>query len=120
MIFLGGGYKIQEAKCEMISYLNHLASVTDYLVFQMGFNWGGDINRCLFEYGTKKEMEDFIQKGTENYWAIEKIGIPVQKNTDIVYEDVCPENNRRIDAMGEFLNRPLFIMKSGVYTEREG
>ena len=43
---------------------------------------------------------------------IVKIGIPVQRDGRIVYEDVCPENNERDDAMGEFLNRPLFIMKS--------
>lgn len=102
----------EQAKCEMIEYLNHMSALCDYLILQMGFNWGGDIQKCLFAHGTKQEMENYIKEGTEDYWEIVKIGIPVQRDGRIVYEDVCPENNERDDAMGEFLNRPLFIMKS--------
>lgn len=106
------GPDIERAKGGMIEYLNQLSCICDYVVLQMGFNWGGDIKKCLFLHGTKQEMEDYIKEGTKDFWEIEKTGIPVQRDGKIVYEDVCPENNRRDDAMGEFLNRPLFIMRS--------
>lgn len=106
------GVSINDAKEKMISCVNSLAYISEYMVFQMGFNWCGNIEQCLFENGTKKEVEEYIEKGTEGYWSVEKIGIPVKNNNEVIYLDVCPENNKRDDTLGEFLNRPLFIMKS--------
>ena len=105
---------IQSAKTEMLSCINSMAFITDILVFQMGFNWCGDRNCCLFENGTKKEMEDFLQKGTEDLWRIDKIGIAEFDNGVIEYKDMNEHNNVRKDDLGEFLNRPIFIMKSKV------
>lgn len=113
------GKDLENAKDGMIDYLNQMSYSCDYMVFQMGFNWGGDIRKCLFVHGTKQEMEDYIKEGTKDCWEIEKIGIPVKKDGEIVYEDVCPENNRRDDAMGEFLNRPLFLMRSRTFSNNK-
>jgi hypothetical protein len=97
----------------MLDNINKLESRCDKLIFQMGFNWKGDIKQCLFSNGTKKEMIDFIKKGTENYWNIESIGIAqVDSNGSIVYEDLNENNIKRDDTLGEFLNRPIFILKS--------
>lgn len=41
----------------------------------MGSNWKGDSKECLFENGTKAEMEQFLKEGTKDYWNILFIGI---------------------------------------------
>ena len=107
-----GGVTMGQAKKEILNSINILAFHCKYIAFQIGFNWCGNINNCLFKHGTKKEVENFVREGTKDHWMIKKIGIPVQKNDKVAYEDVSLENNERNDAMGEFLNRPLFIMKS--------
>lgn len=108
------GKDIQSAKNEMLSCINNMAAITDMMVFQMGFNWCGDKNNCLFENGTKTEMEDFLQKGTKDFWSIEKIGTAGSNDGVIEYNDMDEHNNIRIDCLGEFLNRPIFIMRSRV------
>lgn len=109
--FLSAG-NIELAKKKMIDCINQLSYSTDELIFQMGFNWRGNSGCCLFENGTKQEMEEYILNGTKNDWEIESIGIAEKVNDYIVY-NVCSEsNNVRMDELGEFLNRPIFIMKS--------
>lgn len=100
---------------KMLEHINSMAEYSKTMVFQMGFNWYGNIHKCLFTHGTKEEMEEFLQEGTKDYWEIEHIGIPVKRNDGILYEERTPENNIRIDEYGEFLNRPLFIMKSRLF-----
>lgn len=118
---LGDDFKDGKSKdiaCkEMLISLNQLASCSDVLIFQMGFNWKGNSEECLFKDGTKEEMETFIKKGTEDYWDIIFIGIAEKKDDIIIYQEMNDKNNRRQDDLGEFLNRPLFIMKS---KERKG
>ena len=99
-------------KDEIIKYLNSLSSVTKILVFQMGYNWQGDINNCLFDNGTKKEMEDYLLSGIKGYWNILGIGIAEREDGNYYYRDVSEQNNIRIDDFGEFLNRPLFILET--------
>lgn len=103
---------MEEAKKEMMFQLNSLAKKTDILVFQMGFNWKGNENFCLFANGTKKEMIDFIENNTKNNWKIKSIGIPQMENGKIVYKDLNNVNIQRFDHLGEFLNRPIFIMET--------
>lgn len=78
----------------------------------MGFNWKGDSKECLFENGTKAEMEQFLKEGTKDYWNILFIGIAEKQNNDIIYQEMNKDNNKRQDDLGEFLNRPIFILKS--------
>ena len=111
--FLNTG-DMELAKRKMISCINQLASTTDCLVFQMGYNWCGNRNRCLFENGTKKEMEKFVADYTENCWSIVDIGIAEKIGDNVVYKKLNVENNVRNNQLGEFLNRPLFIMKSKI------
>jgi predicted ATP-grasp superfamily ATP-dependent carboligase/2-polyprenyl-3-methyl-5-hydroxy-6-metoxy-1,4-benzoquinol methylase len=103
---------IEKAKEFMISQLNKMSFICETIVFQLGFNWKGDRTNGLFKKGTKQEMTEFIKNGTRNYWDIEHIGIAEKFTGEIVYKDVSPNNIQRMDELGEFLNRPIFIMKS--------
>ena len=66
----------------------------------------------LFENGTKKELIDYILSGTKNDWEINYIGIAQSFQQKIQYCDLNDINIERNDDLGEFLNRPIFIMKS--------
>ena len=103
---------INNAKLNILKQLNSLAYKTKHIVFQLGFNWKGDRNLGLFENGTKKELINFIIEGVNGYWDVEKIGIAENANGKIEYLDLNEDNIKRIDSMGEFLNRPIFILKS--------
>ena len=103
---------IENAKKSIIKQLNSLAEISEVIVFQLGFNWKGDRGLCLFENGTKEELINFIKNGTEKHWEIYKIGIAEPQGNAIQYCDVNIENMRRLDSLGEFLNRPLIVMRS--------
>ena len=96
----------------MIRCINQLSYVTEYLVLQIGFNWCGKKDSGLFNMGTKKEMEQFIQSETKDKWNILNIGIAEKNNNGICYNNMTVENNNRNDELGEFLNRPVFIMQA--------
>lgn len=103
---------IDDAKALMLQQLNCMRRYTDVLIFQMGFNWKGDIRHCLFTNGTKAEMIDFVSAGTADRWKIEHIGVAERSSEGIRYADVNSTNISRDDSLGEFLNRPLFIMRA--------
>lgn len=100
------------AKKKMLHYLNTLSVYTDYLVFQMGFCWKGNRNLLLFQHGTKTEMIEYVRKGTEKYWCIVNIGIPEKNDEKVMYFPLNEKNIHRNDSLGEFLNRPLFILEA--------
>ncbi len=109
----GKPYKSKEESLTFIKKaLVNLSYNVKILVFQMGFNWKGDINFPFFETGTKKEMIRFIKNAIRKYWVIKKIGIASMQNNRILYTDLNKENIKRIDSLGEFLNRPIFILES--------
>ena len=103
---------MQQSRIRILEQLNLMASVCKTLVFQLGFNWKGNRNICLFPNGTKKEMIDFITQGIQGHWDIERIAVPVKTESGIVYQELNDKNILRDDSLGEFLNRPLFILKS--------
>ena len=108
----GGSISMEKAKEKMLSYINYMSEISKVMIFQMGYNWCGNIRNCLFKTGTKKEMGEFLQEGTLNNWEIINVGIAVKRKNKIIYEDINDSNNHRDDSLGEFLNRPIFIMKS--------
>lgn len=103
---------LETAKTEMIEQLNSLSTKTRTLVLQLGFNWKGNINKCLFPHGTKAEMIEFISSGSKDFWDISSIGIAQREENRIVYQEPNTTNILRNDSLGEFLNRPIFILKS--------
>lgn len=102
---------IEKSKERMCKCINNISEFASVLVFQMGFNWKGNINYPLFSNGTKNEMIDFILDTTKGKWEAIAIGIP-EKINEIVYREKNNQNIKRIDSLGEFLNRPIFILKS--------
>lgn len=102
----------EKAKATIIEHLNNLAKSSKLLVFQLGFNWKGNREVCLFDNGTKKEMIDYIREGTKSHWRICKIGIAECRRNKVEYYDLTEMNMKRQDHLGEFLNRPIFIMES--------
>ena len=111
-----GDNKVSKEKAleTIIKHMKAMAKQTDILVFQLGFNWKGDRNLPLFDNGTKKEMIDFITLNLNNEFEILKIGVAEYANGNIIYNDLNNNNTQRNDSLGEFLNRPIFIMKSKV------
>ena len=107
-----GKLSLPGAKNKILDQLNSLSGHTRHLVFQLGFNWKGDIKQCLFEKGTKEEMIDYILKGTQSHWRPVGIGIPQKVNGKVSYQELNKDNIKRDDSLGEFLNRPLFILES--------
>lgn len=103
---------IDAAKEQMVDQLNSMASRVSYLVLQLGFCWKGNRDHGLFENGTKKELIDFISTSVNGVWDIMNIGIPVKRASNIKYIELNILNIIRDDSLGEFLNRPLFILKS--------
>ncbi len=103
---------VLEAKEQMKQCINFFAAQTSYLIFQMGFCWKGDRHKLLFDGGTKSEMIKFVEEAIAGYWKIEEIGIAEINGDQTVYNDLNDENIERNDALGEFRNRPIFILKS--------
>ena len=102
----------QKALEQIAKSLQSMATQTDILVFQLGFNWMGDCKLPLFEHGTKREMIDFVQDAVKEHYTMTTIGIAEKEGNNIVYNSINDTNIERFDALGEFLNRPIFIMKS--------
>lgn len=103
---------IKKAKELIIRQLNDMIQNVDTIIFQLGFNWQGDPTKPLFNHGTKKEMIEFLECGIDDYWRIESIGIAECINGRVVYSDINHSNIERDDSLGEFLNRPIFLLKS--------
>lgn len=103
---------IDAAKELMMLQLNRMARKTDRLIFQLGFCWKGNRNTGLFEHGTKRELIDFVTEAVKGVWEIQNIGIPVRSGSDIKYVDLDDKNILRDDSLGEFLNRPIFVLSA--------
>ena len=103
---------IESAKQNVLNSLSALAKRTKYLIFQLGFNWKGDILLPLFADGTKRELIEFVREGTKDSWVIRNIGIAESAGDKIIYNELDSKNIERRDSLGEFLNRPIFIMES--------
>lgn len=109
--FDSANLNLNDSKNKIIEYLNLLSYSTKYCWFQMGFNWKGDEKSPLFDNGLKSELIDFLNKNINNYWEIKKIAI-LDDNT-LQYDSENPKMER-INKLGEFGNRPLFLLKSKI------
>jgi len=103
---------LEQAKQEMQNAINFFSDKTDVLVLQMGFCWKGDRDLSLFENGTKQEMIDFIGNAIKDKWEIQTIGIAQEIDGNTNFNELNDENIKRYDSLGEFRNRPIFILKS--------
>lgn len=101
---------IEQAKHSMTQQIQQLSNRGRYCWFQLGFNWKGDRHTPLFHNGHKSELIDFVHQACGNCWTIEHIAIfnPATQSYERAKEDLM----NRFDEVGEFLNRPLFLLKS--------
>lgn len=106
-----GTDSIHGLRKEISRSLNHLAETSNVAIFQMGFNWKGDIRYPIFPGGTKSEMIDFVHESTNDRWRVVAIGIAESTDKGIKYYEMNETNIERNDDLGEFLNRPIFIME---------
>ena len=102
---------IEKSKNIIKQQLNSISKIANTLVFQLGFNLHGNTKQCLFEHGSKAEMIDFIKHACQGKWNIKEIGIAQKNNEKIVYQKLNDENIKRDNSLGEFLNRPIFILQ---------
>ena len=107
-----GDISKHDALNSVIESLTFLSKLTDTLVFQLGFNWKGDTKQPLFQSGTKIEMIDFLKTGLQDVYHFEQIAVADRIDGRTVYVPVNEENIKRRDDLGEFLNRPLIIMRT--------
>ncbi|EED30713.1 hypothetical protein NOR53_415 [gamma proteobacterium NOR5-3] len=93
---------------------NALALLSDRcerLVFQIGYNWKGSVDYPLFNNGTKTNVIDWLCEAVKGRWIVQHVLIAVSTSSGgIEYRPVDSDNIERDDRLGEFLNRPLFIL----------
>jgi SAM-dependent methyltransferase len=105
---------LDAARAQMLCCLNHMAGLTRTLVLQLGFNWKGDVRYPLFDRGEKSSLIDFVAHGAADHWVLEEVVVanPASRGYEPISEDNLPRNNQ----IGEFMNRPLFKLRSRVLT----
>ncbi len=102
---------VDGARRDIVRSLERMRDHCDTLVFQLGFNWKGDRHAGLFAHGSIAEMVDFVTLGVRGTWQVRHIGV-AERDSDgaIVYRDLDEANGHRKDELGEFLNRPIFVL----------
>lgn len=101
---------IDEAKNSISTALQSLSKSCKHLWFQIGFNWKGNKATPLFKTGSKQELIEFIKASCSNTWTLQNIGIFNPKSQQ--YETMNQDLLARFDELGEFLNRPIFLMSA--------
>lgn len=106
---------VEQARVKILEALNSLSLITKNLVFQLGYCWKGNTETPLLSEGTKREQIGFITKGVADFWDIERIYVPEVKNGIVKYFPLNEKNIARNDKIGEFLNRPIYFLKSKMF-----
>jgi SAM-dependent methyltransferase len=102
-----------EIKKHISRALNLATQQSGTIVFQLGFNIQGNRMRPLFEHGTKGEVIAFMEGALPAHWRISALGIAERTTENAIrYAPPSQTNLLRDNALGEFLNRPLFILEA--------
>ncbi|GGK73222.1 class I SAM-dependent methyltransferase [Amphritea balenae] len=101
---------IMKAKNNICDSLRSMSNVCRKMWFQIGFNWKGDVDFPLFENGYKKDIVEFVEQCCKEVFKIEKIAVYDKKHN--AYVDIEVGGWERVDDLGEFLNRPLFLLSN--------
>jgi hypothetical protein len=98
--------------------LRNLAPVARHVVLQLGFNWKGNPKLPIFARGNKAEVIDLV-KQIDDFYEVQAIGIASKDEFGAVaYSDLNAININRDDSLGEFLNRPLFVLRSRIFANK--
>ena len=101
----------EDVQESILDAIKLLAFKTKFLVLQIGFNWKGSPKLPIFDNGLKSEIVSLISLVIDFYEVI-SVGVAVKDGVSIRYENLSDMNNQRDESLGEFLNRPLFILRS--------
>jgi len=106
---------MEQAKIAMGEHLQRLLLKGGCVWLQLGFNWQGDTLQPMFANGTKGEMTDFVEGllGADAHIATVGIYSPDSH----AYEAVALNDRahplwQRMEGLGEFGNRPLYLIES--------
>lgn len=94
--------------CKMSEMVAEVCSKSSVTILQMGYNWKGDKNLPLFSNGTKDEMKQFVLDSIPEGYHVAFTG--VLNPTTLTYEDATHNLMRKFVDLGEFGNRPIFII----------
>lgn len=100
---------LAQARGRMLAGVNRLSATTHTLVLQLGFNWKGDVRHPLFEGGQKAAMIEFVRAGIDATWWLDEV---VAADARRGYAPVDAGNVARDDSLGEFMNRPIFLLRA--------
>lgn len=112
---------IPELKHYIANYLAILKDKTHHLIFQMGYNWGGNKKTPIFDRINGYELiHFFIETCSQNNWEVKKIGLAMKENQKISYKNMqAPFDFEMINQiiskqteLSEFYKRPIFICRS--------
>lgn len=101
---------VSQAKAEIARSLQALARQCDVVWLQLGFNWKGRVSEPLFARGSKQEVIDFVTEACDDAFAIESTAI--YDPASGTYAAASEALKARFDSIGEFLNRPLFLLRA--------
>ena len=111
--------KIEFLKKYSIDYLKQLRTKTKKIIYQMGYNWGGNKKTPIFPEINGAEMIKGVEKlCNESGWKIESIGLSKRADGKIIYEhfafplkeEVLKSLNAKQEGLSEFYKRPIFIL----------
>lgn len=108
-------HSLSEAKTVMSRHLQGLLAKQGCVWLQLGFNWQGNTQQPMFAQGTKREMTDFVASLVGQGARLSTIGIynPIGRAYESVTQgDWAHPLWQRIDSLGEFGNRPLYLIES--------
>lgn len=111
------GLSMTLAREGIVRHLQSLAHRSRYCWFQLGFNWKGHRDQPLFQHGRKQEVIDLVTTHCSSHWRILEIGVYAQSSSQ--FEPVREALLERWDDLGEFLNRPLFLLESKVFHDKD-
>ncbi len=100
---------MEKAKTEIRRAIRGLARHGRQMWLQLGFNWKGNRHLPLFADGTKREIMAFVADACKGAWSIQHTSV-FSPHTH-AYEECQGELMARFDNLGEFLNRPLFLLE---------
>jgi SAM-dependent methyltransferase len=106
---------LSETKNLMRQHLHRLLSKGGCVWLQMGYNWQGNTQKPMFPQGSKREMTDFVTSLIEPHARLAVIGI---YNAQAKAYELANHGDwdhplwQRIDSLGEFGNRPLYLIQS--------
>ena len=101
---------LEESKSRIFEILNGLSLKNETCFYQMGYNWKGNEQLPLFGSGSKREMIESLKDAVMDYWEV--INVAVINPQTMRYQNYSEDLSGRFDFLGEFGNRPLFLLRS--------